>query len=620
MKMIQTAAASRSAGWCRKPLRMAILGLLLGAGQAMAAHEGPLVEPLLYGADGIVTQPLGNPSCTQAGFVFGFKVDVGAPDVFGTWSIYYLGDPTGDLETRNKEVPEGATLVGSVEVFETSGCETGDGQGRSGGSCIGFESTVAVGGVIVKGGPNANVYDYRSLDEQVRHDTNLTNPLQTSSNNFPGTSHVNFCFDEFPTVAAAKTAVTTFDREYEWDVEKTVDFDEEARSLDYDIIVSSTEFADTYTVSGTISVTNISGLPLSIDAVTDAFEGALGPVDVDCGDLPATLDVLQALTCSYSGVSDGTDATNVATVEYTAFDGAGIAKPEAAFAFGAPNEINACVDVWDLLSIDVTGDLELALLIDSLIPGPGEEREAGPTVCLDELIDGAISFSYTIDAFPDVDEDGTLVGSTPWDQVAPGQCIDIEISNEAVVVAVGQLPEALLGLAGEVLPEPELASDMAVVVIEIRNCPEVGGCTRTRGYWQTHSIFGPAPYDETWAEIGETTPFFGSDLSWIEAIRTPPRGDAYFQLAPQFIAATLNGFAGASLDAIADELAAAEALFARCNPGDFAQGRGNGRNAVPAGSCAGDEAEARRLASILDAYNNGLAEGGPPKCVSARIE
>ena len=26
-------------------------------------------------------------------------------------------------------------------------------------------------------------------------------------------------------------------------------------------------------------------------------------------------------------------------------------------------------------------------------------------------------------------------------------------------------------------------------------------CTRTQGYWKTHSEYGPAEYDETWNEL-----------------------------------------------------------------------------------------------------------------------
>lgn len=34
--------------------------------------------------------------------------------------------------------------------------------------------------------------------------------------------------------------------------------------------------------------------------------------------------------------------------------------------------------------------------------------------------------------------------------------------------------------------------------------PCQGGCTLTQGYWKTHSRYGPAPYDTTWAKVGRT--------------------------------------------------------------------------------------------------------------------
>jgi hypothetical protein len=63
-----------------------------------------------------------------------------------------------------------------------------------------------------------------------------------------------------------------------------------------------------------------------------------------------------------------------------------------------------------------------------------------------------------------------------------------------------------------------IGEDNWTVNVEIL-CLELG-CTLTRGYWQTHSIYGPAPYDETWAAIGEDTTFYLSDQSWYEVMHT----------------------------------------------------------------------------------------------------
>ena len=76
------------------------------------------------------------------------------------------------------------------------------------------------------------------------------------------------------------------------------------------------------------------------------------------------------------------------------------------------------------------------------------------------------------------------------------------------------------------------------------------GCTLTQGYWKTHSQRGPAPYDDNWANLGplqQDTPFFTSGYTWYSLFWTPPAGgNAYIQLAHQYMAAKLNILNGAS--------------------------------------------------------------------------
>jgi predicted small secreted protein len=135
-----------------------------------------------------------------------------------------------------------------------------------------------------------------------------------------------------------------------------------------------------------------------------------------------------------------------------------------------------------------------------------------------------------------------------------------------------------------------------------------GPCTRTQGYWKTHSAYGPAPYDATWALVDdeddatpdeEDTPFYASGLSWYETLHTPPKGgNAYFILAHQFIAAELNALAGAATDAVSAELADAQAFFSANGPDDPPTGQ--------------ERSEIIELAETLDDYNNGLL--GPGHC------
>ncbi len=139
--------------------------------------------------------------------------------------------------------------------------------------------------------------------------------------------------------------------------------------------------------------------------------------------------------------------------------------------------------------------------------------------------------------------------------------------------------------------------------------PPSEGCTLTQGYWKTHSKYGPAPTDPTWALIGEDTAFFLSGQTWYEVINTPSAdGNAYYILARQYIAAKLNFLSGASSTAEVDAaIAWAETFFATYTPS----------------SDLSDEVrdQAIEAAGTLDDYNNGDDRPGPlPGLVSSRPE
>ena len=132
------------------------------------------------------------------------------------------------------------------------------------------------------------------------------------------------------------------------------------------------------------------------------------------------------------------------------------------------------------------------------------------------------------------------------------------------------------------------------------------GCTYTQGYWKTHSIYGPAPYNDAWALLGvleEETIFFLSNQSYIEILETPPANNAYYQLAHQYIAALLNQLNNASVptevQAAMDE---AVGLFNTYTPDDIDVLAGN------------DPLRHQfiELSEFLDRYNEG--EIGPGHC------
>ena len=129
---------------------------------------------------------------------------------------------------------------------------------------------------------------------------------------------------------------------------------------------------------------------------------------------------------------------------------------------------------------------------------------------------------------------------------------------------------------------------------------QTAGCTLTQGYWKNHSKYGPAKkYDETWALVGEDTPFFLSGKTWYQVLKTVPKGNAYYILAKQYIAAELNILSGASTTPEVDTtLAWAESFF----------------NSYLPGSALSKEVrkEAVYKAWLLDIYNNGYI--GPGHC------
>ena len=118
--------------------------------------------------------------------------------------------------------------------------------------------------------------------------------------------------------------------------------------------------------------------------------------------------------------------------------------------------------------------------------------------------------------------------------------------------------------------------------------PPPDGCTFTQGYWKNHTDVWPAPYTP-----GAT--FYTSGKTWLQVFNTAPKGNAYYILAHQFMAATLNVANSAGV------------------PGSVttALGTAAGYFADPAGSTL-TRTDLINLATLLDNYNNGLL--GTPHC------
>ena len=150
-----------------------------------------------------------------------------------------------------------------------------------------------------------------------------------------------------------------------------------------------------------------------------------------------------------------------------------------------------------------------------------------------------------------------------------------------------------------------LATDTQTIHVTV---PCATGCTLTQGYWKTHSTYGPASKpDATWNLLpggaGADTVFFLSGASWYQVFWTAPAGNAYYNLAHQYMAARLNVLDGASApSSVTDAIASATTLFQTYTPAQI-------------GALKSSDALRKQfvdLAGLLGSYNEGLI--GPGHC------
>ncbi|MCI0398418.1 MAG: hypothetical protein L0332_06115 [Chloroflexi bacterium] len=409
-----------------------------------------------------------------------------------------------------------------------------------------WSSTFGIDAVIVKGGSNANLYIYDPPAESFG-DSGLHSPINPNNGDPFGLSHVEFCYDY--EVVVEKSAETSFTRTWTWIIDKVGDQSElilspgQTFAVNYEVTVDATYTDSDWVVSGTISIFNPD--PENA-ATTTGVEDVVSPdivAPVECGvTFPYSLPAGQTLVCTYStNLPDGSDRTNTATVTTSGVVGGG--SDTAAVTFGDPTtEVDECIDVSDT-NVGFLG-----------------------TVC---AADAPVTFSYSL-----------VVG--PYDV-----CGTYTVDNTASFVSNDT------GATG---------SDTWTITVDV---PCAGGCSLTPGYWKTHSEYGPAPYDDTWAMLpnGADTPFFDTGQSWYEVLWTPPAGgNAYYILAHAYIAAYLNGLNGADTSAIATELAHAADLLNEYdgNPKAMSQIKGAVRQ------------DFIQTAYVLDQYNNGAI--GPGHC------
>lgn len=202
-----------------------------------------------------------NPSCQELGYDFGFKID--SPPFAGTHDIDGLN---------------------SVTITED-------------GTYFDWEATLGMDAVIVKGGDNANVYEY---SPEATSGSGLHSPPK--GENIPEISHIEFCYDY--EVDVGKTAEPSFTRTYTWSIDKSVEpahldlFVGGSGAANYEVTVNRTETDSNWAVDGVITIRNPAPMAAMITGVSDMMEGAV-TTEVSCPVLPTTLPAGGRLVCTY---------------------------------------------------------------------------------------------------------------------------------------------------------------------------------------------------------------------------------------------------------------------------------------------------------------------------------
>lgn len=366
-------------------------------------------------------------------------------------------------------------------------------------------------------------------------------------------------------LAVEKTAETEFTRQWEWMIDKTGDQTEltlaagEQFTVNYEVTVDTVGFTDSgWMVSGSIVITNPN--PDRDAQLTDVSD-LVSPDIAAAVDCPAlVVPAGGTLECTYStDLPDGTNRVNTATatLQNHDFDAAGVPTPSG--------------------TTDATGSADVVF---------GE-----PTEVIDETVEVTDTFAGVLGtATAGVDTPKVFNYERVVGPFADEECGEHLVDNTATFITNDTLAQG--------------SDDHSVLV----TVPCELGCTLTQGYWKTHNatFHGGAPVDDNWENLGpdaENTEFFLSGQTWFEVFWTAPKGNAYYNLAHQYMAAVLNSLNGASVpDEVQDAIDEATALFTEFTPEEVGAWKGK----------QGERKTFLELAEVLGDYNEGLI--GPGHC------
>jgi hypothetical protein len=364
-------------------------------------------------------------------------------------------------------------------------------------------------------------------------------------NNVPNTATItetNQSADEYVTVncydlTVTKDASTSYTKTWTWDIDKTSTTTTlnlapgQIHPVYYEVTVSATSQNSDYAAAGTITITNPAPIAAPITGVTDILTGNIAAI-VDCKGA-TSIPANGSLECTYEvDLANADTLTNTAEVTMTngtKYSG----TAQVNFASAVVTEVDESIEVTD----DKKGVLGTVLATDTLPK----------------------TFKYVLNVGPYEGE--TVCGTTQkFDNTAELTTNDTDTSD----------------------------TDTVTVNANIR-CT----CSLTQGYWKTHNdtFHGGAPTDDNWENVapnGELTGFFTTNplntypylglnapsFTWYTVFWTAPKGNVYYNMAHQYMAAKLNVLNGAYNPTINADIAAAEALLKLYTPNAIATMKG----------------------------------------------
>lgn len=367
------------------------------------------------------------------------------------------------------------------------------------------------------------------------------------------------CYD----LLVRKTANTSYDRTWNWTIDKVADVANltlmpgQGYEVNYLVTLTATSTDHNFEVEGMITIENNHPTRAALlTGVTDVMTGGIMGTVVCPTPFPLTVPANDQIQCTYSSaLPNAMTRTNTATATQQNYSFNGGQTPNGTTDYSGTKEV--------VFSPTPTNESNKQRTIT-------DEFNGQPAVTLGSVV----AMTLPQHTFPPI----TYINYVgPFED--PADCGNQQVTN--IVRIPGQF-------------------DTWTIDVYVP-CEE--GCTLTPGYWKTHSSYGPAPYDETWEEIGEDTDFFYSGKSYYQALWTPPAGNVYWILAHAYIAAELNQLNGADIPQnVLDAFEDAYEIFNNPvnTPAEVRTWKGGKRNNVI------------NLATILDNYNNGIF--GPGHC------